>query len=186
MGNEADTKAGLLGRVAKFIKNPVADWASLGREGAPHSQPALDSRSSRLALKGMIENKRRNDAVRKREFDLLRQIRSKSKWSGSPLEAMELNSSYISSQSPRDTENSGSGGQKRERTLRQIDEIEAQLSRSWFRKPGEPPTAPMGLLAAQSRRTAPMAVPMTLPPSMTHGPGNIAPAGLTPAARRLG
>jgi len=184
MGNGADTKAGLLGKVAKFIKNPAADWASLGRDGAPHSQSASDAGSSRLALKDMIENKRRNDAVRKREFDMLRQLRRKGKGLGSALDMADISSSYASSQSPRDTEISGDGGPKRERTLRKIDEIEAQLSHSWFRKPGEPSTVPMGLRATQPRRPVTRAMPMTLPPAMAQAPnpGHIPASDFIPAA----
>ena len=58
-------------KVVKFVANPTTEWADLG--AAPD-----ESRETELArneLKAMIERKRRNDFVRKREFDLLRKVR---------------------------------------------------------------------------------------------------------------
>jgi hypothetical protein len=153
MDNEADDKAGLLGKVAKFIKNPTLDWADLDRSDAPQSQLGLDAGQSRQALKDMIQNKRRNDAVRRREFDMLRMVRRKGKEPGNPFDATDMTSSYSSSQLPPDT-SGRNGEQKRKQTLRKIDEIEAQLSRSWFRKPGDPPTIPADLRAPQPQRPA--------------------------------
>ena len=167
MGKEAGAKSGLLGKVARFIKNPTTDWADIDSGGLSSSPPGLDASQSRLALKEMIKHKRRNDLVRKREFDMLRKIRRKG--TSDELSTIELTSSYSSSQLVHDAEQPD--GLKRERTLRQIDEIEAQLSRSWFRKPGEAATAPMKLRARQSqpRSTAPAAIrdqgPKTIPAS---------------------
>ena len=58
-------------KVVKFVANPATEWNELG-------QPAPGSIESELAkseLKAMIERKRRNDFVRKREFDMLRKVR---------------------------------------------------------------------------------------------------------------
>ena len=60
-----------LRKVARFVANPTTDWAEL-------SNPNPESRESEYAkseLKAMIERKRRNDFVRKREFDMLRKVR---------------------------------------------------------------------------------------------------------------
>jgi ABC-type transporter Mla MlaB component len=60
-----------LRKVVKFVANPATDWAEL-------DAPAVDSRESEYAkaeIKAMIERKRRNDFVRKRELDMLRKIR---------------------------------------------------------------------------------------------------------------
>ncbi|MBF6723710.1 hypothetical protein HN240_19195, partial [Acinetobacter baumannii] len=60
-----------LRKVVRFVANPTTDWAEL------NSKPA-ESRESEYAkseLKAMIERKRRNDFVRKREFDMLRKVR---------------------------------------------------------------------------------------------------------------
>ncbi|MEP6874137.1 MAG: STAS domain-containing protein [Burkholderiales bacterium] len=58
-------------KVVKFVANPSTDWAEIG-------SPLDESRESDFAkgeLKAMIERKRRNDFVRKREFDMLRKVR---------------------------------------------------------------------------------------------------------------
>ena len=58
-------------KVVKFVANPSTDWTELGA-------PADDVRETEYAkgeLKAMIERKRRNDFVRKREFDMLRKVR---------------------------------------------------------------------------------------------------------------
>jgi hypothetical protein len=132
MSKEADAGAGLLGKVAKFIKNPTMNWGEVERSGPPATQEGSPATSQlHFALKEMIKRKRTNDLVRLREFDVLRKIRRTGKQSSDALNTMELTSSYTSSQFGYDAE--GGGQKKRERTLRQIDEIEAQLSRSWFR-----------------------------------------------------
>jgi hypothetical protein len=58
-------------KVVKFVANPSTDWTDLGA-------PTEDARETEFAkgeLKAMIERKRRNDFVRKREFDMLRKVR---------------------------------------------------------------------------------------------------------------
>jgi hypothetical protein len=58
-------------KVVKFVANPATDWAQLG---APN-EDARESEYAKSELKAMIERKRRNDFVRKREFDMLRKVR---------------------------------------------------------------------------------------------------------------
>ncbi len=58
-------------KVVKFVANPTTEWAEL-------DTPAEEARETEFAkgeLKAMIERKRRNDFVRKREFDMLRKVR---------------------------------------------------------------------------------------------------------------
>ncbi len=58
-------------KVVKFVANPGTEWNDL-------SEPAGAVRETEFAkaeLKAMIERKRRNDFVRKREFDVLRKVR---------------------------------------------------------------------------------------------------------------
>ena len=58
-------------KVVRFVANPTTDWHELNSQ-------VMDPRESEYAkseLKAMIERKRRNDFVRKREFDMLRKIR---------------------------------------------------------------------------------------------------------------
>ena len=58
-------------KVVKFVANPTTQWAEIGT-------PLEETRETEYAkgeLKAMIERKRRNDFVRKREFDVLRKVR---------------------------------------------------------------------------------------------------------------
>ena len=60
-----------LRKVARFVANPTTDWSDLD---APPSDPG-ESDYAKTEIKAMIERKRRNDFVRKRELDMLRKIR---------------------------------------------------------------------------------------------------------------
>ena len=59
-----DDRPGLLSKVAKFVRNPTKDWSELDNPDQPQ-----ESGYDKQALKAMIERKRQNDFVRKREFD---------------------------------------------------------------------------------------------------------------------
>ena len=58
-------------KVVRFVANPATDWADLNSR--QHEGAELDLEKSEL--KAMIERKKRNDFVRKREFDMLRKVR---------------------------------------------------------------------------------------------------------------
>ncbi len=62
---------GFFRKVARFVVNPTTDWTDLNNSA---SQSA-ENDPARTELKAMIERKRRNDFVRRREFDMLRKIR---------------------------------------------------------------------------------------------------------------
>ena len=55
----------------RFVANPATDWNELNvaREGSRSQQ------AEKSELKAMVERKRRNDFVRKQEFDMLRRLR---------------------------------------------------------------------------------------------------------------
>ncbi len=67
-----DSNGGFLSKVVKFVRHPTTSWSDLDTRAADR-----ESEYSKAALKEMIERKRRNDFVRKREFDMLRKIRSR-------------------------------------------------------------------------------------------------------------
>jgi hypothetical protein len=69
----ADPKegSGFFRKVVKFVANPATDWAQLGAS----AEESKESEYAKSELKAMIERKRRNDFVRKREFDMLRKVR---------------------------------------------------------------------------------------------------------------
>jgi hypothetical protein len=58
-------------KVVKFVANPATEWHDLG---APTPE-VRETEFAKAELKSMIERKRRNDFVRKREFDVLRKVR---------------------------------------------------------------------------------------------------------------
>ena len=58
-------------KVVKFVANPTTEWAELGTP----TDEARENEYAKTELKAMIERKRRNDFVRKREFDMLRKVR---------------------------------------------------------------------------------------------------------------
>jgi hypothetical protein len=105
-------------KVVKFVANPATEWAEL-------DHPSEDTRESDYAkgeLKAMIERKRRNDFVRKREFDMLRKVRREG-LSGEQLAALG-GSSRIDDSQPRisDQPVRQDAGVKAK-----IDEIEQQM-----------------------------------------------------------
>jgi ABC-type transporter Mla MlaB component len=112
-----DTVPGLLSKVAKFVRNPTKDWSELDQlDSTP------ESGYDKHALKEMIERKRQNDFVRRREFDQLRKLRSKG---GTGVGSMARTSTF---QSSLTTDQDG-----RAVTLKKIDEIEAQMSKQWWK-----------------------------------------------------
>ena len=118
-----DEGSGLLSKVVKFVKNPVTSWADLDQQEADR-----ESSYSKQMLKEMIERKRRNDFVRKREFDMLRKMRRSEVMAGQDLSARP---SFFQSSMPSKPDD-------RATTLKKIDEIEAQMSMQWWKtKHGE-------------------------------------------------
>ena len=65
-GNES-----FLRKVVRFVANPATDWNELNSRQDDTREFDLE----KSELKAMIERKRRNDFVRKREFDMLRRLR---------------------------------------------------------------------------------------------------------------
>lgn len=58
-------------KVVRFVANPATDWTELNTRQEDTRELELE----KSELKAMIERKRRNDFVRKREFDVLRRVR---------------------------------------------------------------------------------------------------------------
>jgi anti-anti-sigma regulatory factor len=115
--------SGFLSKMVKFVRHPATSWSDLDL-----ASEGRDAAQSKQALKEMIERKRRNDFVRKREFDMLRKLRtrlpnSEPGYAGRP-------SFFQSSYSSKPDDRAG--------TLKKIDEIEAQMSMQWWKtKQGE-------------------------------------------------
>jgi anti-anti-sigma regulatory factor len=112
-----DDRPGLLSKMAMFVRNPTKDWSELERP-----QIDQDSGFDKQVLKAMIERKRQNDFIRKREFDQLRKLRSRGV---SAVAGLGRPSVFQSSMA---TDPDG-----RAVTLKKIDEIEAQMSKQWWK-----------------------------------------------------
>ncbi len=161
MSKDSGTRpGGLLSKMVKFVTSPTTHWSDLDR-------PETDSgdAESRLALKEMIVRKRRNDFVRNREFDMLRKLRRRGE--NGARDAAAHPSFYPSSQPA----NTG----ERARTLKKIDEIEAQMSTAWFKHKaaanaaGAPGAEPAAQAAAQA--VAPPTLNTVVPDAAPTGAG---------------
>jgi len=113
-----DTTNGLLSKMVKFVRNPTTNWSDLDSKDTDR-----ESTYSKQALKEMIERKRRNDFVRKREFDMLRKLRRREAMSGQDAGGRP---SFFQSSLPSKPDD-------RAMTLKKIDEIEAQMSMQWWK-----------------------------------------------------
>jgi hypothetical protein len=106
-------------KVVRFVSNPATDWADLGTKQDDTRELDLE----KSELKAMVERKRRNDFVRKREFDMLRKVRREGL---SPEQLATLGgSSRLDDSEARQSENAiarPEGGVKAK-----IDEIEQQM-----------------------------------------------------------
>lgn len=134
-----DTAPGLLSKVVKFVRNPATNWSDLDGKDSDR-EDAL----SKQMLKEMIERKRRNDFVRKREFDMLRKMRKREAMTGQDPGARP---SFFQSSMPSKPDD-------RAVTLKKIDEIEAQMSMQWWKTKHGSPTAGAGDPSAFASSTA--------------------------------
>src|SRR4051812_25377635 len=116
--SKEESAPGLLSKVVKFVKNPTTNWADLDAQESDR-----ESSYSKQMLKEMIERKRRNDFVRKREFDMLRKMRRSEVMAGQDPAARP---SFFQSSMPSKPDD-------RATTLKKIDEIEAQMSMQWWK-----------------------------------------------------
>ncbi len=117
----ADNKDGesFFRRMVRFVANPATDWTELGTRQDDTRELDLE----KSELKAMIERKRRNDFVRKREFDMLRKVRREGL---TPEQLASLGgSSRLDDSEARQSDLTGArpdGGVKAK-----IDEIEQQM-----------------------------------------------------------
>ena len=119
--SKTDTSLGLLSKMVKFVRNPATNWSDLDA-----AQTDREDALSKQLLKEMIERKRRNDFVRKREFDMLRKMRKHEAMAGVSQEPGGDRPSFFQSSMPSKPDD-------RAQTLKKIDEIEAQMSMQWWK-----------------------------------------------------
>ncbi|TFY99719.1 STAS domain-containing protein [Ramlibacter rhizophilus] len=143
MSDPKDENPGLFAKVIKFVRNPASGWS-----GLELPEEERESGYSRQMLKEMIERKRRNDFVRRREFDMLRKLRRSEVIAGNDPAARP---SFFQSSLPSRPDDRAS-------TLKKIDEIEAQMSQQWWKTRNGEPTTTGGLSRS------------TIPPLTSSGP----------------
>jgi hypothetical protein len=110
-------------KVVRFVANPATDWADLGSK----QEDSREFEIEKSELKAMVERKRRNDFVRKREFDMLRKVRRDGL---TPEQLQALGSARVDDSEARHSESAAArpdGGVKAK-----IDEIEKQMEVGGF------------------------------------------------------
>lgn len=154
-------------KVVRFVANPGTDWTELNSR-----QPdARELEMEKSELKAMIERKRRNDFVRKREFDMLRKVRREG-LSPEQLAALGSSSKLDDSDIRLSEPDSRSS---RSNVVRAIDEIEQQMVGDASRLPGAPQPAvprrplifdpaPMNEAPRHATATGPASMPASLSP----------------------
>ena len=157
--SKEEPSRGLLSRVVRFVRHPTAPLAD-----AEASQDDRDSQYSKQMLKEMIERKRRNDFVRRREFDQLRSLRQRDALQG---QRTDDDAALRASLLEVDSGLAGSSSDDRAGTIRKIDEIEAQMSQQWWRGRPSPAGGSSSSSAPPPASTAFQAA-TTLPSSLLH------------------
>jgi hypothetical protein len=128
-----ENSKGLLSKVASLIRKDDKD-------ASENNQSKLDrgTDTTQESLKARVEQKRRDDIIRRREFDYLRKIRSNG----------IVTSSYVAGKSQVFQSSGGYQGQERENTVKKINDIEAQMSRNWWARKQEDSHAHAGQVRA--------------------------------------
>ncbi len=152
MSKEDTTLGGLLSKVVRFVRNPTVNWTELDS-----IQADRESHYSKQMLKEMIERKRRNDFVRRREFDQLRKLRQREVLQGHGAEDPAGRPSFFQS--------SMTSPDGRAVTLKKIDEIEAQMSQQWWKgkQHADAPTQPLDMQPQGDENAAARAYAPTRP-----------------------
>ncbi|MCW5260486.1 hypothetical protein D5045_09690 [Verminephrobacter eiseniae] len=133
---ESAPAGGLLSKVVRFVRHPTVDWGEL--DAAPDDK---ESPYSKQMLKEMIERKRNNDFVRRREFDQLRKLRQREQH-GQRIEDPAARPSFFQSSVIAPEERTEERADERAVTLKKIDEIEAQMSQQWWKSKHDPEDEP--------------------------------------------
>ena len=107
-------------KVVRFVANPSTDWNELSSRQEDTREMELE----KSELKAMIERKRRNDFVRKREFDMLRKVRREGL---SPEQLAALGSSSKLDDSDIRLADADSRSSRTDVVKAKIDEIEQQM-----------------------------------------------------------
>ena len=159
-------------KVVRFVANPATDWADLNSR--QHEGAELDLEKSEL--KAMIERKKRNDFVRKREFDMLRKVRREG-LSPEQLAALGGSSRLDDSESRVGNDGPARGGDSGVKA--KIDEIEQQMVGDNFAHSSS--RKPVGMFDAKTQ-PAPFRSTTTRPAVLAREAPEARPAAPAPAA----
>ncbi len=107
-------------KVVRFVANPATDWADLDLR----PQASRELEIEKTELRAMVERRKRNDFVRKTEFDMLRRVRREG-LTGEQAASLGPLSSFDDSVSP---EQDGSPGLSEDLVKAKIDAIERQMT----------------------------------------------------------
>jgi hypothetical protein len=163
-------------KVVRFVANPATDWTELNTRLEDTRELELE----KSELKAMIERKRRNDFVRKREFDMLRRVRREGL---SPEQLAALGTSSRLDDSEARLPDNGSA--RPDGVKAKIDEIEQQMvGDAGFGNTRNKPTAVNSAAAPLLRDTVMEgrngSVPDSRPPAPAPAPRPM--TGLPPSA----
>ena len=180
--SDAKDNDSFLRKVVRFVANPTTDWADLNSR----TDEVRETEYAKSELKAMIERKRRNDFVRKREFDVLRKVRREGLTS-EQLAALG-GSSRLDDSEGRLQE--GSGAKADSDVKAKINEIEQQMVGDNFahssRRPApssfyDGPTSPGQLTTASgAHRLAPAASLQASLPAAAPAGTPVTPSGRVP------
>lgn len=120
---KGDQGRGLLAKVARLVGHA-------GPGAAPQDPPAGEAAPplDRKTLKMLIERKRRNDQVRRREFDFLREALYRKR-------ALQADQAGTATDATSTWSSVGDGAKAQ--TIEKIARIEAQMSQHWLHRPGQ-------------------------------------------------
>ncbi|HEY1130580.1 MAG TPA: hypothetical protein VGF12_14350 [Roseateles sp.] len=160
----ADPKEGdsFFRKVARFVANPTTDWAEINsRQDDPEGDLA------KAELRAMVERKRRNDFVRKRELDMLRRIRREG------LTPEQLAALASSPSRMGDDERISEASSKLDLGVKaKIDEIEQQMVGESFATTQAVPKQQPGFFETSTRPVA-FSSTVTTPPASDSANGRV-------------
>lgn len=162
-------------KVARFVANPTTDWAEINsRQDDPEGELA------KAELRAMVERKRRNDFVRKRELDMLRRIRREG-LTPEQLAALASSPSRLGEEDQLSQPNSKIDlGVKAK-----IDEIEQQMVGESFATTQAVPKHQPGFFETSTRPAAFSSSGAGAPPPMDTGSGRVSEFSSPQEAQRL-
>jgi len=174
----ADPKEGdsFFRKVARFVANPTTDWSEINsRQDDPEGDLA------KAELRAMVERKRRNDFVRKRELDMLRRIRREG-LTPEQLAALASSPSRLG-----DDDRISEPSSKIDLGVKaKIDEIEQQMVGESFATTQATPKQQPGFFETSTRPVAFASSTVAVPPAVDAAPrGRVSEISSLKEAQRL-